>query len=223
MLRKINGIRLQPIVRLKDNTVTGYEVLSKITSDDNVERFFNALPEKDYVTLLMRQLEIIHGVGINETLFVNLPLRIFLNKCELDFFVQREATGEKKINIEVQDAFLLEKVDSLQKRSVIKAMNRCKSHGYDIWLDDYTAGMGRWLNNPVITFDGIKTDYREIRRLKKKALSMKPLVDEAKQFTKRILVEGIETESDLRYARASGATLGQGYLWPERVILTTVV
>lgn len=52
---------------------------------------------------------------------------------------------------------------------------------------------------------------------------MKPLVDEAKQFTKRILVEGIETESDLRYARASGATLGQGYLWPERVILTTVV
>lgn len=109
MLRKINGIRLQPIVRLKDNTVTGYEVLSKITSDDNVERFFNALPEKDYVTLLMRQLEIIHGVGINETLFVNLPLRIFLNKCELGFFVQREATGEKNINIEVQDAFYWKK------------------------------------------------------------------------------------------------------------------
>ncbi|KTS71422.1 EAL domain-containing protein [Pantoea stewartii] len=223
MLKKINGIRLQPIVRLEDNTVAGYEVLSKITSDDNVERFFNALPEKDYVTLLMRQLEIIHGGGMNETLFVNLPLRIFLNRCELDFFVQREAAGEKKINIEVQDAFLLEKVSSLQKRNVIKAMDWCRSHGYDIWLDDYTAGMGRWLNNTAMAFDGIKTDYREIRRFKTKALAMKPLVDEAKQFTKRILIERIETGGDLRYARASGATLGQGYLWPERVILTTVV
>lgn len=40
MLSVIQGIRLQPIVRLDNNNVVGYEILSQLPSDTDVEFFF---------------------------------------------------------------------------------------------------------------------------------------------------------------------------------------
>ncbi|MDJ0043313.1 EAL domain-containing protein [Pantoea ananatis] len=223
MLKKISGIRLQPIVQLTNDKIIGYEILSKIKFNANVEGFFHALTERNYEILLLKQLDVIRESGVKKKLFVNIPLAILLKKRGLELFLYQCTGQEKNINVEIQDAFLMEKMTSLQMLKLKKIISIMRVKGYSIWFDDYRDGMDKWLDTSQIIFDGIKTDYRELRRWKKNSLTMKPLIDKAKKFSKSVLIEGIETESDWLYACDSGADLGQGFMWPEDVILTTIV
>ncbi|MGP2488043.1 EAL domain-containing protein [Pantoea ananatis] len=105
MLKKISGIRLQPIVQLTNDKIIGYEILSKIKFNTNVEGFFHALTERNYEILLLKQLDVIRESGVKKKLFVNIPLAILLKKRGLELFLYQCTGQEKNINVEIQDAF----------------------------------------------------------------------------------------------------------------------
>ncbi|BBL31578.1 hypothetical protein TH60_07745 [Pantoea ananatis] len=216
MLSVIQGIRLQPIVRLDNNNVFGYEILSLLPSNTDVECFFQKLPTSLFVTLLEKQLMSIRRLTLSGLLFINIPVAVLLNMELSDITFFRHP--DNRIVIEVQDAQHVGEMTVKRIAKLKESIKRLQHLGWSVWLDDYRTDMATWLTLAEFNFNGIKTDYHEMQKCRKNGTPIKPLVESAKRFSQNVLIEGIETAQDLYRAIDSGAALGQGFLWPESTV-----
>ncbi|MCW0350798.1 EAL domain-containing protein [Pantoea ananatis] len=216
MLSVIQGIRLQPIVRLDNNNVVGYEILSQLPSDTDVECFFQKLPTSLFVTLLEKQLMSIRRLTLSGLLFINIPVAVllYMELSDITFFRH----PDNRIIIEIQDAQYVGEMTIKRIAKLKESITRLQRLGWSVWLDDYRPDMARWLTLAEFNFNGIKTDYHEMQKCRKNDTPIKPLVESAKRFSQNVLIEGIETAQDLYRAIDSGAALGQGFLWPESTV-----
>lgn len=216
MLSVIQGIRLQPVVRLDNNNVVGYEILSQLPSGTDVECFFQKLPTSLFVTLLEKQLMSIRRLTLSGLLFINIPVAVLLNMELSDITFFRHP--DNRIVIEVQDAQHIGEMTAKRIAKLKESIKRLQRLGWSVWLDDYRPDMATWLALAEFNFNGIKTDYHEMQKCRKNGTSIKPLVESAKRFSQNVLIEGIETSQDFYRAIDSGAALGQGFLWPESTV-----
>ena len=115
--------------------------------------------------------------------------------------------------IEVQDPDALLTLCPDAQRMLREHIRQLRFSAWKIWLDDLTYDVCQAMKESAFWFDGVKTDRKELR-----CGYLPALVEQARHLGRQVLVEGIETDSDLCRARTSGAEWGQGFLWPERQI-----
>jgi EAL domain-containing protein (putative c-di-GMP-specific phosphodiesterase class I) len=143
------------------------------------------------------------------SLFVNIEPESLATPCPPDLVdVIARAESRLRVFVEVNDRAL-----AADPSGLILAVDRARSSGWGVALDDVGSSTGSLAVLPLVGADVVKLDLRLLRendapRAAAITLAVLRLVESSGAA---LLVEGIETAEDARWAAARGATFGQGY------------
>lgn len=110
---------------------------------------------------------------------------------------------------------ITESVFSLDLPMVVSHVERLRSLGASVAIDDFGAGASSLARLHQIPFDKIKLDRAFVDALDQpinKAI-IKAMLDLGQQFGLKTVVEGIESSGQLRELQHLGCSLAQGYLF----------
>jgi EAL domain-containing protein (putative c-di-GMP-specific phosphodiesterase class I)/DICT domain-containing protein len=218
-----DGIRAvyQPLVRLEDRAIVGYEALARGPEG-------HALGAPDLLFAAARD----HGVtaevdwACRTAAFkgaleagIRSPSPVFVN-VEPDVLDHpRSAAQQETLERAISD---LKVVYEITERAVadrpselLAMVEQVRSYGWGIALDDVGADWRSLALMPFIRPDVVKLDRALVQRrpLTSDAIICEAVRLYAAQSGAQILAEGIETEEQLQRALTLGATLGQGWLF----------
>lgn len=212
----------QPIINLSNDTVEGYEVLSRGPGGafESPADFFRICVENNMLTAVDLQClrlcieESSEAIGANLRLHVNLfPSTLLETPVEnlLEIFPKDGLLTQFCVEISEQEfisepAYLREHVNAL------------KAAGIMVAIDD--VGFGRSSLETLILLepDLVKVDRKYVAGLSSepaKARLLRRLANVAKSLGAQIIAEGIEDRNDLPILRDMGIDYGQGFLWGE--------
>lgn len=212
---------LQPIVRVSDLAVVGYEVLSRFPHTDDVLEVFARAHDAGYGDRL-------EGAAIRNALgLTDRPAgaRIHINVSELAMrsprFWQELPTDLSAVVVELHEGRA-----GLDDGALVGYLDRLRRRGARIGLDDIGS---RATDLPRIVT--LRPDVVKIDRALVHACHLRPgradvirvLVEFARRRGADVCVEGVESGSELAVVRSTGVDLVQGYLvgrpepgWPTR-------
>ncbi|MFP2428878.1 EAL domain-containing protein [Enterobacter ludwigii] len=214
----VQGIRLQPLMSLQSLTPFGLEGLSLLDPPVLTELFFKYLPAETALSLFLLQAEILSQKYPDSRLLLNLPVRVLQDTANLDRLLTPRRDLSRNVGIEIQDPEALAGMSGTERHCLVVTLMVLREEGWSLWMDDLTPALLPEVGSLCMTFDGVKIDRHEIRRRRYEPQALAHLVSRCQGLGKQVVVEGIETEADMRHAQASGAEIGQGYYWPETVL-----
>ncbi len=210
----------QPIIRLADGTIAGYEMLARVAHQGTTElpqRFFSACAERSLLTLadhrcFRRSLEYAEQLPRSSRKHFNLfPSTIIGVPAEHLLRDIRDRFDPKTVCLEISESqilgdpsYLIEPVEQLRRGHV------------KIGLDDVGCGNTSVESLLLLEPDVIKLDKRVVRGVGQDATArgrLERLVEMSRLVATQVIAEGIQTQDDLETAKAMGLRFGQGYLW----------
>ena len=214
----------QPIVKLDDFSVLGYELLARGPVGGELHRpdaLFEVARDENRVAELDRLCRMTAARG-STTLpphylrFINTePLNLFFHSRS-DVFVQEfvDATPEDLRGQTVMEITENSVIDDFpHMRDVVR---RLREKGFRIAVDDAGAGYAGLQTMVEIEPDFIKLDMSLIRNLESSIVKQK-LVGTLRDFCHQagitLMAEGIETQAQLDALTALGIVYGQGFLF----------
>lgn len=212
-LPEVTGLRLQPLVSLLDGRTRGYEVLTRLSEDIDPGAFFASLEPQACLSLFEWQIDVTCSLELPAFLSMNLPVAVLADTAAVHRLCAH--TPPRRLVIELQDPASLRTLSNEASQALAVGIINLQMAGWPVWLDDLTTDLVQDVLALGIRFDGVKIDRSEIRRRQSEADNLRALVSQARRIGGLILVEGIETVDALMHAGLSGASLGQGFLWPE--------
>ncbi len=215
----IEGIRLQPLIDLKTNTQVGSEVLTYFHDNVDVVDFFHSLTPAQYLSLFFWQANVLSHEKIRGLFFINLPVCVLSDKASIERLL--DSLFSARVAIEIQDPERLGDMSLAARHRLVAGIMRLQEAGWSIWMDDVTSELVDTVNALNVQFAGVKTDREELLLRHQDPQALTGLIKKIRPQGVPILVEGIENDDDRLHAINSGATLGQGFLWPERIINET--
>ncbi|HBI6862961.1 TPA: EAL domain-containing protein [Enterobacter cloacae] len=209
VLQRISGLRFQPLVDLRSGQVVAHEVLVEIPNV-NLEVLFASLPSRSALQIFFWQASTLLQIPGRDAYWLNLPAEHLLDERAVRLLLALR--HQQRLTIEIQDPLAPTRLSEAEQRRLCATLVRLKEAGWKIWLDDLTRDLAEEYRRLALPLDGVKID--------RSALSgdapLAPLVKDIRAgIARSVLIEGIENSRDLARARASGAQLGQGFLWPE--------
>jgi EAL domain-containing protein (putative c-di-GMP-specific phosphodiesterase class I) len=208
-LSSINGIRLQPLINLKNGKNIAWEVLSWLKGSD-AERWFSTLSAESHLAIFCWQVDEV--IKYNKNFWLNLPVKVLSNPGFISHILS--ICHQNRLTIEVQDPeniVFLDQVEVLQFKNGIQLLRRA---GWPVWLDDVTSEIVNKLPSIIMEVDGIKINRNELKNERK----FRAFVQNATVYSSNLLAEGIEDEKTLEKIIKHGIVHGQGFLWPETKI-----
>ncbi len=142
------------------------------------------------------------------TLLVNAEPESFGTDCPEDLLpMVHRAEDALRVMVEVNDRAL-----AADPAELLAGEHRARSIGWGIALDDVGSGLGAIAMIPVVRPDVIKIDLNLLRTVSdaEAAAVILAATRHVERTGAALCVESIETEDDVRWARALGATYGQG-------------
>ncbi|MDP9435476.1 MAG: EAL domain-containing protein [Actinomycetota bacterium] len=210
----------QPIVDLQDGHVVGHEALARGPGGSVLEAPAELFRE---AALAGRTAELDWACRAEAfrcslssprdegwRLFVNAEPSALNTACPAPLIdAWRRAHRELNIVVEVTERFLMRR-----PADVVRVVGTLRDLGWEIALDDTGANDATVALLPVLTPDIVKLDRLLLKRsLTPHALStLKAVTTYCERSGAALLVEGVETESDLARARELGARWAQGFL-----------
>lgn len=204
----------QPIVDLQTRGLLGYESLTRGPQDTTLQRpdrLFAAAKAEGRVGELDAACQASavasakrHGITSPLTLFVNAePDRGGLGT------LPRLGRNMRGI-IELTERTLTSRLAEL-----VPAVQSARQQGWGIALDDVGTDPRSLALMPLLRPDVIKLDLRLVQAQPTPEIAAiaGAVGAQAERTGATVLAEGIETEAQAQYARALGATVGQGYLF----------
>ena len=110
---------------------------------------------------------------------------------------------------------LTERTLTSRLADLMPALQAARAQGWGVALDDVGADTRSLALMPLLRPDVIKLDLRLVQQHPTPEIAsiVGAVGAQAERTGATVLAEGIETEEQAEYARALGATLGQGYLF----------
>ncbi|HST39725.1 MAG TPA: EAL domain-containing protein [Conexibacter sp.] len=202
----------QPVVDLDTGALFGFEALARGPEGSPLEQpaqLFAAARDEGRVGELDHacQRAAMNGVRRHR---LQAPLAVFVN-AELDsvgFGPLPPVDSGVRAVVELKERCLAGHLPEL-----LPAVQRARSDGWGVALDDIGADLRRLALMPVVYPDVIKLDLRRLEQ--RSAWDAHAIAEavcvQAEQTGATVLAEGIESAAQLQHARALGATLGQGH------------
>ncbi len=214
----------QPIVKLADFSVLGYEMLARGPMQSELhhpELLFEIAREQGRVPELDRLCRLMATRGsatLPESLlrFINTePINLFFHSHS-DMFIQEFVSG-------TPEPLRAKTIMEITERNVINDFDRAREvvaklrdAGFRIAIDDAGAGYSGLQTMVELEPDFIKLDMSLTRHLEE-ALVKQKLVKTLRDFCAAagitLIAEGIETEAQLKTLIELGVTYGQGFLF----------
>jgi len=214
-------VRYQPIVRLEDGVIHGFEALSSGPSGDvfeNPEMLFSFAEETEQILELER---LCRRQAIRGAARLQPPQKLFLN-CSAHGFVDAELVSEtileevRQAGRQPQDVVfeVTERVaitEWKEFRAILAAMRRI---GFSIAIDDMGAGFSSLSTVAEIEPDYLKLDISLVRDIHLSPIKrnlLETLVMLAEKIDARVIAEGVESAQEFRTLRAMAVPFAQGF------------
>lgn len=204
----------QPIVDLETRVLYGYEALVRGpvgSSLESPDQLFAAAAAGGRLVELDAACQKAAVEGALDNGFAS-PLTLFVN-------VEADTIGIEPLPpigpglrtlVELTERTLTSRLADL-----LPALQRARAQGWGVALDDIGADTRSLALMPLLRPDVIKLDLRLVQPQPTPEIAsiVGAVGAQAERTGATVLAEGIETEEQAEYARALGATLGQGYLF----------
>lgn len=218
--RKITSV-LQPIVRMSNREIIGYEALARgpigTRWESPIELFCAAAAigrsaELDWVCRAAAvEAALAADLPRSALLFVNTEPAACVTPCPLDLrpIIARAA---RKLRLVLE---LTERVVSHAPVSLLSAARAARDAGFGVALDNLGGDPAVLALLPVVRPDVVKLDpYLLYRPLGADTARMVEAINDYADSSGAVVAAvGVENDSQLRLARAMGATIGQGWLF----------
>jgi len=208
----------QPVVNLRSGEIVGLEALARGPQSSPfatpgalfaAARRSGRVAELDWVCRAAAfQAFLEADVSPAMSLFVNIEPEAIAEECPSDLmhFVTR-AESVLRVFVEVNDRAL-----AANPAGVLAAVDRARESGWGIAIDDVGASRAPVAMLPIVRADVVKLDLRRLNEgsAEDSSAIITSVLRHLETTDASLLVEGIESEADARWARALGATYGQG-------------
>ena len=217
----INGTGLvphyQPVIKLADRSVIGYEVLARsyspeLSTAQQMFRLAEKLGLSDALSTACRTAGLHHAQNLPESqiLFLNTHPSELMQEELLDSLeVLRNAVPDQVLMLEIHEAA----VTDLAAMAVVQA--RLDDLQISLAYDDFGSGQARILDLIEVPPEILKFDIsliRDIHQSSHKHITMvQTLVSMVRDFGISPLAEGIEKDAEAEICREIGFELAQGY------------
>jgi len=147
-----------------------------------------------------------------------LPLSVNMSRVEmfnpelkenLDILLRYNQLDPENLRLEVTESAYIENSEEL-----IAAIEKLRSEGFEIEMDDFGAGYSSLNMLSSLPIDGLKMDMKFIRNVEKDARNFRMIelvLDIAKYLGVPVVAEGVETEEQMKLLKDAGCELVQGY------------
>ena len=220
-------VHFQPIVRLRDNRVVGFEALARWIDPDlgfvSPAVFVPLAEERGFIdtlseTLLRKAAEATLAWPRDLFLSFNLSsvqlmdLRTSLNTLSI---LNSVGFDPRRLELEITETAVMSSADTA--RLIIKQL---KDAGIRISLDDFGTGQSSLGRLREFTFDKVKIDRAFVSAITTDRTSehiIKAIVSMCEGLELEVVAEGIETECEAQKLRELGCGMGQGYYFGKPV------
>lgn len=214
-------VHFQPIVRLRDNRVVGFEALARWIDPDlgfvSPAVFVPLAEERGFIdtlseTLLRKAAEATLAWPRDLFLSFNLSsvqlmdLRTSFNTLSI---LNSVGFDPRRLELEITETAVMSSADTA--RRIIKEL---KDAGIRISLDDFGTGQSSLGRLREFTFDKVKIDRAFVSAITTDRTSehiIKAIVSMCEGLDLEVVAEGIETECEAQKLRQLGCGMGQGY------------
>jgi len=218
-------IRYQPIVRLADGTVHGYEALALPHAGggfETAEMLFTFAEESGRVVeldRLCRREALASAAGLCD---IGGGIRLFLNASAPAFgegdFAAELAEGAREVGLEPREIVVevTERVAITEWRAFRRCLTEIRRHGIEVAIDDMGSGYSSLQAVAEIEPDYLKFDCSltlDVHRSRIKRDLLESLVHLAGKIGARTVAEGLEGVEEFEAVCAMGIEYGQGYLF----------
>ena len=204
-------VALQPVVSLDDQTVVGFEALSRFGGRVPTERWFRGASrcglggELERLTL-HAALSLLPGLTPEAFLAVNVSPAALEDQPVIDLL---QATDLSRVVVEVTEHEAV--ADYVVMREVL---DRLRDRGARIAVDDVGAGFASLRHVLMLQPDVVKLDTslsRDVHHSPRQQRLVTALLTFAREVGCVVLAEGVETEEQLEALRELGVPLAQGW------------
>jgi diguanylate cyclase (GGDEF)-like protein len=214
-------VHFQPIVRLRDNRVVGFEALARWIDPDlgfvSPAVFVPLAEERGFIdtlseTLLRKAAEATLAWPRDLFLSFNLSsvqlmdLRTSYNTLSI---LNSVGFDPRRLEMEITETAVMTSADTA--RRIIKEL---KDAGIRISLDDFGTGQSSLGRLRDFTFDKVKIDRAFVSAITTDRTSehiIKAIITMCEGLDLEVVAEGIETEAEAQKLRDLGCGMGQGY------------
>jgi EAL domain-containing protein (putative c-di-GMP-specific phosphodiesterase class I)/GGDEF domain-containing protein len=214
-------IRYQPIVRLDDGVIHGFEALSSGPSGDifeNPEMLFSFAEETEQIVELER---LCRQQAIRGAVRLNSPQKLFIN-CSAHGFVDPELLSAplleevRRAGREPRDIVfeVTERVAITEWKEFRAILAALRGIGFSIAIDDMGAGYSSLQTVAEVEPDYLKFDLSLVRDIHLSPIKrnlLETLVVLADKIHARVIAEGVERGEEFQALRAMGVPFAQGF------------
>lgn len=223
----------QPIIRLSDMSVRGYEGFLRWDTPDGrgfmPDEFIPIANESDAIIKIGRKviqmaLDAVHmmdDTGMDDRYVnVNLTSRQLMNKQHMDMVkksVVDDGIASSRLRFDITDGFKDSQIDD-----VARNINELNDFGVKVNLDDFGTGTSSLVALNRMDVQEIKIDSSYISKIRfnEKALRMvRSIIDLAKSLRIEVTAEGVERQEELDILKSLGCDNAQGYYFSKPVSL----
>lgn len=221
MSRGTYGVCYEPIIRLDDMKILGYEALSRFkfakevispadffkSAHENIELFF-------YVETVLKKFQL-QNRPKNKKLFLNLDPDVAIDANHTSFWVKL-FNDKKDIVIEI-----IENSDEENAPDIENFMDWMDEYNLPYAYDDFAKPNSMFFESLFYRASIIKLDINLLKRIKQNSASMevaKGIVKYAKKSHKYTVLEGVENEIDMELAKEMKVDYIQGYIFKKEFI-----
>lgn len=206
------GIRFQPIYSLANKKIVAWEVLSYLHSALDAECFFSSQTDDVFLDILCWQFEMIKELKKTKRCFLNIPASLLYREDVVQYI-----SGYLRNNtiMEVQDPHNFIDLYHSDRDMFHRNIERIKSCGASIWLDDVLPEHIKSLSDAIMLFNGVKIDKSVLHSASTETQVFNHLIEYCRTRVDSVLAEGVENNQHYMIAKNAGCHFLQGFLWPE--------
>lgn len=211
----------QPIVRLQDLEILGYEALSRGPEDsgfEGTELLFTFAESTNMLLDLERlcrrnALRAAQAHQLDRNLFLNSSAKalqdIHLTPMQLSDLVAELGLKQERIVLEITERVAIQEWESFKK-----VLREFRKYGFKIAIDDMGAGYSSLQAIAELEPDFLKFDISLVRNIHENLIKiglLETLVTLSNKINAKVIAEGIEEREEFTALRNLGVDLGQGY------------
>ena len=218
-------VYLQPIVKVENNEIYGFEALLRIFDEDNTQldtqKVINYLEKSGKISLIDRfvfsKVTEYCKTIIKGKKFLNISFNISALSLNNDFISYIEKTvNEGRCNPKILSIEITETIRIKSFELASTYLNRLKNLGIKIVLDDFGTGYSSLYYISMIPLSTIKIDKKFIQSSVDNLIDRKlveVIVSLSKAMDILVIAEGVESKAQLDVIRDLYCDLYQGYLF----------
>ncbi len=201
----------QPIVKLKNGNIYGYEALSRTTQNEcpyNIEELFQIAGETKQLWEFER---LCRSTALKNAIRKPVGAKLFLNVDANIFHDPQLKSGFtcKDIIFEVTEKSAIDEIEIFRE-----AVQHYKRQTFQIAIDDFGPGYSGMNRICEVAPEFIKLDMQLVREIDKDEIrksAVRATVQFCEEANIKVIGEGIETKEELNTLIQLGVNYGQGY------------